>query len=453
MSRPVSDVVAFPCQLTNSYDLDQSGVIVQPPSFQQPLGPHHRSLSPQADSAGNTEQARHFQSASTRLLSTDVPTREPSPDIRPLGSRTLDIAHFAYIGSRRAISSRASSIVPSRATPALEPPKPAKKTRAITDTLANFSESDLDKLRKCVCCELAWTTRKTVAQKLKHIRTCAKKHLFTEETLQHLLRAEINRVKQLPPEEGAQKRKGKQLEALPEPIVPGTLLEVAIDGGARKKSGRRPQVMESVKELQETRQDILDRARHLLYGSVKVQEQKRNAGDGMDYADFSPPRTQPFGESRLAQQYVPTTMLDQTQIPIDVPEIPAPGPSRRSRYSDEGITRGSPPCTQPFGESALAKKFGKTRAHESSPLREEHNSTAIPRSPPSAIRHIFNEVSNSPPQHSANLPMGNSDNGVADGPTYSQHHSPVSIPPLQGPRALLTLVDSPFFTIETAQFK
>lgn len=382
-------------------------------------------------------------------------------------------------------------MIPSRAMPALEPPNPLKKTRVASVVLREFSNSDLGKLRKCVSCELAWTTRKTAPQKLKHIQTCAKKLKLTEETLRHLFRAELDRIKRLPPEETQGKGKGKLPEAPPEPVQPGTLLEEVIDGGTRKKPGRRPQVVESLKQLHEMRQDILDRAKQLLGGHAKASMplEKDSAGP----LEYSPPRTQPFGESRLAQRHVPVAMLDRTQAPMYVPDFEAAGPSRQTRHSPGTMSNESPPRTQPFGKSALAKKFGKARAlgtdsdddlPRSSPRAqlfgesslakkfgkargnrvanifgtEQMNSTA--QSPPSPTRHIFNEVSNSspPPHHRAAIPTldgSDSDVEITDGSPLSfiPGHNPVSTSSSLLGYGTLTLAGRFSFAAETAQLK
>ena len=314
-------------------------------------------------------------------------------------------------------------------------------------------------------------------QKLKHIQSCAKKLQIFPDTLQHLLHAELERIKQLPPEESSKKGKGK----LPEvqlPVQPGTLLEDALDGGGKKKPGPRRKVVESVKELHETRQDILDRAKQLLGGSTRPTP---HAVEGDQARVNSPPRTQPFGQSRLAQRYVPTTALDQTQLPIHVPDSGLAGPSHRSPEAGTGVPS-SPPRTQPFGGSALAKKFGKARALEDS-LYDEHwamddaplephrsPSRSPPRtqpfgesalakrfgkkretqptslldavdigspiqSPQATRRHIFNEVSNSsPPRRAATPSSDDSDVDIADAPLPGlapPAPNPVSTPLLQ----------------------
>ncbi|KIP12702.1 hypothetical protein PHLGIDRAFT_113305 [Phlebiopsis gigantea 11061_1 CR5-6] len=399
----------------------------------------------------------------TEVVGTRPPSRENSPSPRRSSSRTLDIARFAYAGSQRTISSRAPSRTPSlapfRATPAVDLPKGPKPSRATSNTLSSLSDSDAGKLRRCVCCELAWTTRKTAPQKRKHIQSCARKLHISPDTLQHLLRAELERIKRLPPEESGKKGKGK-LPEVPLPVEPGTLLEDALGGKAKKKSGPRRKVVESVKELHETRQDILDRAKQLLGGATKPIGRAIERGEVLAH---SPQRTQPFGQSRLAQRYVPTTVLDQTQMPMHVPDLELAGPSRHPLEEGEEAPQ-SPPRTQPFGESALARKFGKARARESGvhdehwtldDTRREHQKSPLQspprtqtfgestlakrfgetreaqptslldaedpdspvRSPQTTVRHIFNELSNSSPaRHAAAFSSDDSEIELADAP-------------------------------------
>lgn len=358
------------------------------------------------------------------------------------GTRLLNIARFAYTDTRRSMS-RASSSAPSRATPLPAPPAPPRPRRGAPDAaaaaLAAFSDADIGALRKCPCCDAVWTARKTAPQKLKHVRSCARKLGLADDTLAPLVRAELRRVAALATAEA------QAQAALPAADAPGTLLETAIDGGARKKSGRRPQVVETVRELHETRQDILDRARLLLgEGTTGGSMRRQIADDVPGPSSGSPPRTQPFSESRLAGIYRPTAFLNPTQPEIYVPDDPAPrdeaiaGPSniksppRTQPFGESALARkygraravpdpsvhepSSPPRTQPFGESALAKRFGTTRAVD---LLDD---TADPFGPGSPPRHVFHEVSNSSPRRAA------SDDADVALPDAAPPHNPVSAP-------------------------
>jgi hypothetical protein len=251
-------------------------------------------------------------------------------------------------------------------------------------SLSGFSTAEFGKILRCVCCETAWTVRKTAPQKKKHIQGCAKKLGMTDDTVAHLVRAELKRVADAPPDVPS---KVKSVEsAVPEAPQPGTLLEELIVGGAKKKSGRRPQVVETVKELHETRQGILDRARQLLSSSkvaTPAVEGQVEAGS----SSYSPPRTQPFGESRLAHQFRPETEVNRTVIAEYVPSPSTVARTHRSplpRQQDEDEWRdGFPPSTQPFGESALAKRYGKTPTHATDDLETDRTQPeSLPRTQP-----------------------------------------------------------------------
>ena len=127
-----------------------------------------------------------------------------------------------------------------------------------------------------------------------------------------------------------------------------------------KKRGRRPQIVETVKALSDTRPDIIARARAFLDG--RMPEEKEGVGTGRvpkseDKAEGPSylPATQPFGDSVLARMFQPRA-LSRPPSPTQVytPTASAAAPS--------------PPSTQPFGESALAQMF-QPRPRRQSPHR------------------------------------------------------------------------------------
>ncbi|GJJ07488.1 hypothetical protein Clacol_001690 [Clathrus columnatus] len=57
---------------------------------------------------------------------------------------------------------------------------------------ASLSKEQLSKLYKCYVCDRAWTVRKTIPTKLSHIKSCAKKHGWSEDTLIQVLKKELD---------------------------------------------------------------------------------------------------------------------------------------------------------------------------------------------------------------------------------------------------------------------
>ena len=205
-------------------------------------------------------------------------------------------------------------------TPPADKIRHADKTSRTKDTtaLVGFSERQLVPLRKCVSCNIAWTTRKTAVQKMSHIRTCARKMKIMDETLKDLISKELD---SLPPED-VPKTKGKRKKAqLSEDTPPKTLLDDVVgDPQVTRVRKRQVTASSSVKDVTETRDVILDKARQLLHQSLDTVPREN--------ALRPPPQTQAFGESRLKN----TLIHISTEIQ-------------------------GPPPTQAFGESSLANRF------------------------------------------------------------------------------------------------
>ncbi|KAI0755465.1 hypothetical protein BC629DRAFT_1553962 [Irpex lacteus] len=177
---------------------------------------------------------------------------------------------------------------------------------------------------------------------MKHIQTCARKNKLEDDTVIALIRVELARTLESgqPTSTSTSKAPGAEVAA--------TLLENVVQEGPKKK-GRRPKVVESVKQLADTRESILERARLLLQSQPPAGPSKSKAPPSAASTSVTPPlppATQTFGESALAQKYQSKSKAfpDPTQPPARVPSPPmASGPS--------------PPASPTFGESNLAKQF------------------------------------------------------------------------------------------------
>ncbi len=306
-------------------------------------------------------------------------TPEGSDDDKPHPS---NLARFAYVAPPRSSSFQslhticsARSVEPNNSSE-VPPPKPRKFPKATSHRFTQFSDADLARLLKCVSCDLTWTARKTVVQKMKHVQTCAKKTRLTDDTIAILIRSELEKT----PRVASHNSKGKEKATEPEQVEPQTLLEQAInDGGARKRT-KRPQVVETVKDPAQTRQNILDRARLLLSSQFRTHKatvtvdsnpQMRGLPDALYQ---SPPRTQPFGQSALAQKFRSSALADPTPTPI---YVPSPAPIASSSRAEPEVhpvlaNPSNPPRTQPFGESVLAKGL-QPHTHKQPPPSPRHD--------------------------------------------------------------------------------
>ena len=131
---------------------------------------------------------------------------------------------------------------------------------------------------------------------MKHIQTCAKKNKLADDTVRTLIRKELS---VLPPVAST----SKSSSPADSPVPPDTLLDEVLKDGQRKKHSRRPQVLQTVKSVTETRTSILDKARLLLQDDA---DSARGLSSGATSRSASPPEpahppaTQAFSRSRVA---------------------------------------------------------------------------------------------------------------------------------------------------------
>lgn len=318
--------------------------------------------------AANIEYRSSTQLAKPASRGLPIPVDDDSPELCPPASqmspnqsdvlasldeppRSFNIARYAYAGSRSSSvltksrsASRAASVTTSdiqRAASKLSQKPPSSTNHRFTE----FEDDDLARILRCPACDLAWTSRKTVLQKMKHIQTCAKKLHFTDETITALLRKQLEIVPQL---------KGDPVEV----EEPGTLLEEAVKVGEKKKSGPRRKIIGTIKDLSETRQDILDRAKNLLDKGPAAKSsaaQLKPPDAGLSIPSGLPPLTQPFGQSSLAMKFRSNVPPEPTPFPVYVPSPPSLPSALPASPPD--LLFSSPPRTQAFGESSLARQY------------------------------------------------------------------------------------------------
>jgi hypothetical protein len=242
-----------------------------------------------------------------------------SPSVPPADSEDTDgkvnLRGFAFIGSRPSMNDSSSRLDNSRkrSSTVIEPSAnapPPKKAVTKHPFSTDFSNAGLAKLTKCVSCNVQWTTRKTAAQKINHIQSCAKKHSFNDETIRFLIRKEIESV--VGNVGGTADKKGKGKSSVPpaESPTPKTFYEHIVADATPRKKGRRREAGESVRSVTATRNTILDRARVVLdsvaseypiEGGIGSPAYMSTIGTGNFDCPFSP--TQLFGQSTLAKKH------------------------------------------------------------------------------------------------------------------------------------------------------
>ncbi|KAL7282457.1 hypothetical protein ACG7TL_003928 [Trametes sanguinea] len=223
------------------------------------------------------------------------------------GEGALKLGRFAYANPnpmRRTLSKTPSPTERGSAPPA-EGQAGTKFKRTPTPThrfVDDFSDAQLSRLLKCVSCDLTWTVRKTVLQKMKHIQSCAKKNALNDETVKTLIRKELD---SLPPVASTSKSSPSSSTPAATPVL-DTLLEDVLKDVGKKKPGRRPQVLQTVKSIDETRNIILDKARTLLQGSSSSRSGSV-VEDGLSTTEDVevPPTTQVFTKSSIATRANP----------------------------------------------------------------------------------------------------------------------------------------------------
>lgn len=183
-----------------------------------------------------------------------------------------------------------------------------------------FSDRDLGKINRCVCCELQWTARKTGTEKRKHIKACSKKSKFDEDTVLVLLRQELQRA---PP---SRKGEGKAQVDEEDTDIPRTVMDVVTET-ALKKKGRRIEVQTTVVKPQAVGDLARGRFRDIIDPSNVARDTRTTKLD-LKHTEMPPP-TQTFSNSKLA-------LGSRT--------------ARSSLFADDSSP---PPSTQPMSKSKL----------------------------------------------------------------------------------------------------
>lgn len=218
------------------------------------------------------------------------------------GSSKLNLDHFVFKSSRTPRNLQVST----EPTPSAMPNYTAKglKQKRLP------SVSCVDKILRCVCCKVQWTTRKSGAQKMTHIQSCAKKHALDSETINVLIQKQIS---------------------LEEPFVKRTLFENVLVDATPKQKVKRRKKEGSLKTVSTSRASILARARDILSTSTDDGKYQNGSTVAGSQGHSELPSTQAFGRSGLAQMQ----NFESNALSLD-------GPGMSDDSSDQGISEAQP---------------------------------------------------------------------------------------------------------------
>lgn len=255
----------------------------------------------------------------------------------------MDIARFAY---KNAQPSSSRFVLPqSTTTNSIIPPKQALLLGAARRQNTSFTGVELAKLMRCVSCDVRWTTRKTTSQKLHHVRLCAKRNGYDQETVDILIRKEIDSTI-------AQSEKDSR--SLPQHLgPPKTLFEDYVAHPAFKKKGTRREKEPTIRNVVDTRPSLLDRAQAVLGCDVSTAlhdftRDRISADTVPGNQNFS---TQQFGRSNLALMHGSTSSLFSVNL-----------------HAEKMDMNVEPPATQAFAPSKFSSTSVPYIQHERSPL-------------------------------------------------------------------------------------
>jgi hypothetical protein len=253
-----------------------------------------------------------------------------------------------------------STVQPQTVTIEAAPKKRATRRPDTFPCLTALSDARLAKLSRCVSCELKWTTRKTVVEKVKHVSTCAKKHGLEDATLSALIEKELGQDAPARPS----LKKGPLKLPTDGPHSPKTLL-AHVRQVEEPKKGRKPPFIGSVQNPETAASIIRTRAREVLGlgGSGRPSSPPRLTVSGIRFlskeviagpaaAATELPSTQPFRKSALAvgqskQLGFPSSTTRRSLFITD----DGPGSPTHTCDTDAVI-----PATQVFAPSALANR-------------------------------------------------------------------------------------------------
>ena len=275
------------------------------------------------------------EEASTSKLATPSGRNATSTSQADISLKDFDLGRFAFTNP---VASRKVKTLPTH-MPTLPGPSRSKDGGLApqkSTTLA-ISLSDLSKISRCVCCDLPWTTRKTNVQKMAHIRSCAKKKKFTDETVHILVQKQVDKFVPV-----SALKKVNEKELLP-PALPSknTYMEDILVTAAPRKKAKAKEFRSRVATITETRASTLNRAQGLFFAPNDVSNidpLTDSVGSLSKFPiineeDTLAPTSQPFGTSILGQ------LQGSSSKPLFSFSSPPPSPSRSLSPPVESFSR------------------------------------------------------------------------------------------------------------------
>ena len=293
------DPLVLACNLVflTFYDSDDTGSFYEP-SFQTSsqakpaLPPKSSSIKPsESHKASETPYEISNQTiGNASTVTTNEDSLSPSQS-ETTGSRVLDLQRFGFISTRPSRASTSSSSIVSSHQPIPLTRIPSNTVRRLHVSDYSFTGLQLQKLTRCVCCQIPWTTRKSAPGKLNHIQKCARKSSLTEEAVRLMIEQDL---RALATQGDLKKGKCKTVA-----LEPATLLEGIVANTNTKTKGRKKEMPTTVLQVAETHNVIYSRARALF--------------EEPEESDIPPfPATQGFAPSKLGRNIQPHSNATQS---------------------------------------------------------------------------------------------------------------------------------------------
>lgn len=307
-----------------------------------------RSPSPPIPRAQSIFEGDAYLPSPSKDLQSPKSNADSDNDVSPPRARALQLAQFAFSRGKdrpTASSSRSSTSTSPDILPVPEVPKkktaPGRAKKAALELSVMVTEKDIEKVLKCIACDVAWTVRKSAVQKIQHMRTCCKKAAFTQETIDILLQDAIEAAS------NASTSKAKKATACdePPPTAP-TLLNDFVPPEAKKKRGRAAAAKTTVTSVLDSRNEILHRAQAIFQQDPAVFDESQTEGH---------PSAQRLGSSKFGGAKRTKTLFPHDEPPEPTQRFGASklGAAKRTTTSLFATDDTPPPATQVFGPSRL----------------------------------------------------------------------------------------------------
>jgi hypothetical protein len=212
---------------------------------------------------------------------------------------SIDLSQFVYSAqpsrpkSRAASHSSVRSINSIHSVRSVLPEKPSN-VRMIHSATDFLTDREIGLLSRCVACDIAWTTKKTVPKKRYHLRICQKKNDLTDDTIRLRIERELAKAEE---EIALVKGKGKAKEKSVSPKRPATLMNAIVHEALPKKRAKRKEKPPTIIGIQHQHETIQEHARRLLALS---SDEEDSSPPGLSAATSTTvPLTQQFPASKL----------------------------------------------------------------------------------------------------------------------------------------------------------